>query len=133
MEDNRGTKHARSLSKEGSPSPDGAKTPLPVPSRSPPPLMSPSEVSSCCPHSPVWEREGSSEKAPVVDHSSSSDEGDLIADVLWDEEFTRRLFGDLNCNFLGPPSDGNIIILSDSDEEEEVREEKAADAASLEL
>jgi hypothetical protein len=81
----------------------------------------------------VWERGGSSEKALVVDLSSSSDEGDLIADVSWDEEFTRRLFGDLNHNFLGPPSDDNIIILSDSDEEEEVREEKAADVASLEL
>jgi hypothetical protein len=95
--------------------------------------MSPLEVSSCYPRSSVWERGGSSEKAPVVDHSSSSDEGDLIADVSWGEEFTRRLFGDLNHNFLGPPSDDNIIILSDSDEEEEVREEKAADVASLEL
>jgi hypothetical protein len=63
----------------------------------------------------------------VVDLSSSSDEGDLIADVSRDEEFTRRLFGDLNHDFLGPLDDGKIIILNDSDEEEEVHEEKAAD------
>jgi hypothetical protein len=61
----------------------------------------------------------------VVDLSSSSDEGDLINDVSWDEELTRRLFGDLNRDVLGPPGDGKIIILSDSDEKkEDVREEK---------
>jgi hypothetical protein len=61
----------------------------------------------------------------VVDLSSSSDEESLIADVSWDEEFTRRLFGDLNHDVLGLPSDGKITILSYSDEEEEeVREEK---------
>jgi hypothetical protein len=61
----------------------------------------------------------------VVDLSSSSDEGDLINDVSRDEELARRLFGDLNRDVLGPPGDGKIIILSDSDEkEEDVREEK---------
>jgi hypothetical protein len=79
------------------------------------------------PHSPVLEQGGSSEKAPVVDLSSSSDEGDLIVDVLRDEEFARRLFGDLYRDVLGPPDDGKIIILSDSDKEEEEHEEKAAD------
>jgi hypothetical protein len=69
----------------------------------------------------------------VVDLSSSFDEGDLIADVSWYEEFTRRLFDNLNRDVLGPPGDGKITILSDSDEEEEeeeeeVREEKAVDA-----
>jgi hypothetical protein len=63
---------------------------------------------------------GSSRKAPVVDLSSSSDDGDLITDVSRDEEFTRRLFGDLNRDVLGSPGDVKIIILSDSDEEEEV-------------
>jgi hypothetical protein len=63
----------------------------------------------------------------VVDLSSSSDKGDLIADVSWDEEFTKKLFDDLNCDVIGPPSDDNIIILNDSDEEEEVHEEKVAD------
>jgi hypothetical protein len=56
----------------------------------------------------------------VVDLSSSSDDGDLITDVSRDEEFTRRLFGDLNRDVLGSPGDVKIIILSDSDEEEEV-------------
>jgi hypothetical protein len=38
----------------------------------------------------------------VVDLFSSFDEGDLIANVLWDEEFARKLFGDLNRDILGP-------------------------------
>jgi hypothetical protein len=68
----------------------------------------------------------------VVDLSSSSDEGYLIADVSRDEHFARRLFGDLNRDFLGLPGDGKIIILSDSDEEEEeVREEKAIDTEAV--
>jgi hypothetical protein len=93
--------------------------------------MSPSEVSSHCPHSPVWEQGVSFGKAPVVDLSSSSDERDPITDVSWDEDFTRRLFGDLNRDVLGPPGDSKIIILSDSDEEEEVREEKPANAKTV--
>jgi hypothetical protein len=65
----------------------------------------------------------------VEDLSSSSDEEDLILDALRDEEFARRLFGDLNCAVLGPPDDSNVIILSNSDEEEEeVHEEDAIDA-----
>jgi hypothetical protein len=128
MEDKRGTKRARSPFKEGSPSPDSAKTPPSAPSRSPPPLTSPPEVLSHRPRSPVWEQGGSSEKASVVDLSSSSDEGDLIADVSRDEEFARKLFGNLNRDVLGPPGDSKIIILSDSDEEEEVRKEKTVDA-----
>jgi hypothetical protein len=126
MEDKRGTKRAHSPSKEGSPPPDGAKTPPPVPSGSPSLLTSPSEVSSRCPCSPVWEQGGSSEKTLVVD--LSSDEGYLIADVSRDEEFARRIFCDLNCDVLGLPGNGRIIILSDPDEEEEVHEKKAADA-----
>jgi hypothetical protein len=57
-----------------------------------------------------------------MDLSSSSDEEGLITDVSWDEEFTRRLFGDLMKEII---SDGKIIILNDSDkEDEEVCEEK---------
>jgi hypothetical protein len=62
-----------------------------------------------------------------VDLSSSSDEEGLIRDTSQDEEFAKKLFGDLNHDVLGPPDDGKIIILSDSDEEEEVREKDAAD------
>jgi hypothetical protein len=78
----------------------------------------------------VFEQGGPSEKVPVEDLSSSSDEEDLILDALRDEELARRLFGDLNCAVLGPPGDSNVIILSDSDEEEEeeVHEEDSTDA-----
>jgi hypothetical protein len=74
---------------------------------------------------------GSSGKAPVVNLSSSSDEGDLTIDVSRDEAFARRPFGDLNRDVLGPPNNSKTIILSDSDEEEEVREEKAANAEAV--
>jgi hypothetical protein len=53
----------------------------------------------------------------------SSDEGDFFLDTSWDEEFTRKLFGDLDRSLLGLPNDGNVIILNDFDEEEEVHEE----------
>jgi hypothetical protein len=80
----------------------------------------------------MFEQGGPSRKAPVVDLSSPSDEGDLIYDVLRDEEFARRLFGDLNRDVLGPPDDGNIIILSDFNKEgEEVREEKTTDTEDV--
>jgi hypothetical protein len=49
----------------------------------------------------------------VVNLSSSFDEEDLIANILRDEEFARRLFGNLNRDVLGPPGDGKIIILND--------------------
>jgi hypothetical protein len=61
----------------------------------------------------------------MVHLSSSRDEKCLIPDILRDEEFTKKLFGDLNHDILGPPSNDKIIILSDYDEEEEeVRGEK---------
>jgi hypothetical protein len=128
MGDKRGTKRARSPSKEGSPSLSGVKTPPPAPSGSPLSLKPLSEVFSRCPCSLVWEQGGSSMKVPVMDLSSSSDEENLIADVSRDEDFARRLFGDLNRDILGSSSDGKIIILSDSNKEEDVRGEKAIDA-----
>jgi hypothetical protein len=128
MEDKRGTKRSRSPSKEGSPLLSSVPTPPPAPSESSPPLESPSEVSSHYPCLPVFEQGGPSEKVPVVDLSSSSDEEGLILDTSRDVEFTQKLFGDLNRDVLRPPDDGNIIILSDSDEEEEVHEEDVADA-----
>jgi hypothetical protein len=67
----------------------------------------------------VFEQGAPSKKVLVVDLSSSSGEKGLITDVSRDEEFTRRLFGDLNRDILGLPDNGNIIILSDFDEEEE--------------
>jgi hypothetical protein len=59
----------------------------------------------------------------VIELSSSSNEEDLNTATSRDFEFAQRLFGELNRVVLGPPDDGKIIILSDSDEEE-VREEK---------
>jgi hypothetical protein len=89
--------------------------------------VSPSEVSSHRHYSLVFEQGGPSEKIPVVDLSSSSDEEDLIPYTSWDE-FTKRLFGDLNREVLEPPDDGKVIIFSDSDEEEEeAREEDTTD------
>jgi hypothetical protein len=64
-------------------------------------------------------------KALVVNFSTSSNEENLITDVSWDEDFARRLFGDLNRDILVPHGDDKIIILTNSDEEEEVCEEKA--------
>jgi hypothetical protein len=66
----------------------------------------------------------------VVDLCSSLDEG-LIPDISRDEEFTRRLFGDLNRGVLRPPGDGKVIILINSVEEEEVREEDIVDVEAV--
>jgi hypothetical protein len=77
----------------------------------------------------VFEQGGPSKKVPVVDLSSSSNEEGLIPDTSQDMEFVKKLSGDLNLDVLGPPGDGKMIILSDSNEEEEdVREEKTTDA-----
>jgi hypothetical protein len=69
MEDKRGTKRLCSPSKEGRPSPNGAQTSPLAPTGSPPPPGSPSEISSCCPCSLVFEQGGPSEKAAVIDLS----------------------------------------------------------------
>jgi hypothetical protein len=76
----------------------------------------------------VFEQGGPFKKVPVVDLSSSSNEKGLIPDISLDEEFTKKLFGDLNHDVHGPPGDDKIIILNDFDEEEEAREEDATDA-----
>jgi hypothetical protein len=55
----------------------------------------------------------------VIYLSSSLDEEDLIAATSHDFEFTQRLFGELNRTILGPPGDGKVIIIDDSDEEKE--------------
>jgi hypothetical protein len=47
----------------------------------------------------------------------------LVADTSRDEEFVRKLFGDLNHDILGPPDDGKIIIIDDSDNDDEAQEE----------
>jgi hypothetical protein len=40
-----------------------------------------------------------------------------------DEEFDRKFFGDLNRDILGLPGDGKIIIIDDSDDDNETQEE----------
>jgi hypothetical protein len=58
-----------------------------------------------------------------VDLASSSGEEDSVADTSRDEEIARKLFGDLNRDILGPPGDGKIIVLSDSDDKDEMHED----------
>jgi hypothetical protein len=60
-----------------------------------------------------------------MDLASSSSEKDSVTDTSRDEEFARKLFGDLNRDILGPPGDGKIIVLSDSDDDDETREDTA--------
>jgi hypothetical protein len=120
MEDKKGVKRERSPSAEGSPLPDDAKTPISVPSGSPPPPGSPSDVSSHRRCSSVFEQGGASGATPVSIPSS------LVVDTSHDEEFTRKLFGDLNRDILGPPDDGKIIIIDDSDDSDEAQEEGTA-------
>jgi hypothetical protein len=77
----------------------------------------------------VFEQGGPFGKAPVIDLSSSSDEEDSFADTSRDFEFAQWLYGELNQDLVGPPDDGNVIILSNSDKEkEEAREEKSVSA-----
>jgi hypothetical protein len=60
-----------------------------------------------------------------VDLALSSGEEDSIADTSRDEELVRKLFGDLNRDILGPPGDDKIIVLSDSDDEDETPKDAA--------
>jgi hypothetical protein len=62
----------------------------------------------------------------MIDLSSSSDEENFIVDTSRDVELTEKLFGDLNRDILRPPGDGKIIVLDDSDDETEAREENTA-------
>jgi hypothetical protein len=111
MEDKKGIKRERSPSAEGSHLPDDAKTPPPVSSESLPPLGSPSDVLPRRRCSPVFKQGSASRVTPVSGPSS------LVVDTSCDEEFTRKLFDDLNRDILGPPGDGKIIIIDDFDDE----------------
>jgi hypothetical protein len=64
----------------------------------------------------------------MVDLASYSGEEDFFADTSRDEELAKKLFGDLNRDILGPPGDGKVIILSDSDDEDEAHEDAAVNA-----
>jgi hypothetical protein len=63
-----------------------------------------------------------------VDLALSSGEKDSVADTSQDEELTRKLFGDINRDIIGPPGDDKIIVLSDSDDKDETPEDVAVNA-----
>jgi hypothetical protein len=63
-----------------------------------------------------------------VDLASSSGEEDSFTDTSQDEELAKKLFSDLNRGILGPPGDGKIIVLSDSDDEDEAHEDTVINA-----
>jgi hypothetical protein len=128
MEDKKNLKRPRSPCVEGSSSPSKASTPPSSRSGSPPPTQSLPVTSSCRLCLSPCEQGGPSEPVPVVDLSLSSGEEDSIADTSRDEEFARKLFGDLNRDILGPPGDGKIIVISDSDDEDETHEDAAVNA-----
>jgi tagatose-1,6-bisphosphate aldolase len=73
----------------------------------------------------VFEQGNASRKTLMLDPSS------FIIDTSRDEELTRKLFDDLNRDILGPPGDGKIIVLDDSDDDGEAQEEKIADIESM--
>jgi hypothetical protein len=60
-----------------------------------------------------------------VDLALSSGEEEPVADTSRDEEIARKLFSDLNRDILGPPGDGKVIVISDSDDEDETHEDAA--------
>jgi hypothetical protein len=128
IEGRRGIKRERSPCAEGSPTASDTMTAPSVPSRTPSPPGFVAEVCSHCPRSPVLEQGGLSGTAPVVDLSSPQGEENPLHDIARDFKFAQHLFGELNRAFLGPPGDGKVIILSDSDEEEEAREENSTGA-----
>jgi hypothetical protein len=113
MEDKKNLKRPRSPSNEGSSSPSKTSTP---------------------PHSshrlclPPCEQGGPSEPVPMVDLASPSGEEDFFVDTSRDEELARKLFGDLNRDILEPPGDGKIIVLSDSNDEDEAHKDTAVNA-----
>jgi hypothetical protein len=107
MEDKKGVKCEHSPSAEGSLLADDAKTPPPVPSGSTPPPGSPSDVSSHRRCSSVFEQGSASGVTPVSGPSL------LVVDTSRDEEFARKLFGNLNHDIIGPAGDGKIIIIDD--------------------
>jgi hypothetical protein len=72
----------------------------------------------------VFEQGNASGKTPMLNPSS------FIVDTSHDEELTRKHFGDLNRDILGPPGDGKIIVLDDSDDDSEAQEKKNADIQS---
>jgi hypothetical protein len=72
----------------------------------------------------VFEQGNASEKIPMLKPSS------FIVDTSRDEELPRKLFGDVNRDILMAPGDGKIIVIDDSDDNDEAQEEKTVDIES---
>jgi hypothetical protein len=72
----------------------------------------------------VFEHGNASGKTLMIDPSS------FIVDTSRDVELTRKLFGDLNRDIIGPPGDGKIIVIDDFDDDAEAQEEKTVDIES---
>jgi hypothetical protein len=77
----------------------------------------------------LYEHGEPSEGFPVVDLSSG--EEDAFPDTSRDEEIGRKLFRDINHKLFRLPNDDNMIVLSDSDEAEEVREDDCTDVEAV--
>jgi hypothetical protein len=73
----------------------------------------------------VFELGNTSGKIPMLNPPS------FIVDTSRDEELARKLFGNQNRDILGPPGDGKIIVLDDSNDNGEAQEEKTADIESM--
>jgi hypothetical protein len=70
----------------------------------------------------------------VVNLDSEDEDEDLDApDTSRDEEIARKLFGDLNCDLLGSPDDGKVIVVSDFYEEEHEDDHANANATPSSL
>jgi hypothetical protein len=87
MEDKRGTKCSRSSTSGSLSMLSNVSTSSPSSSRSLPPPVSQSDVSSRRPPSPVYEHDGPSEGISVVD--LSSEEEDAYPDTSRDEELAK--------------------------------------------
>jgi ParB-like chromosome segregation protein Spo0J len=77
----------------------------------------------------MYKHNEASEGFPVADLSSK--EQDAFPEITRDEAIAWKLFGDLNHGRLGPLGDGHAIILSDSEEEDEVRKDNHTDAEAM--
>jgi hypothetical protein len=75
----------------------------------------------------MFKQGGSSRKALMIGLFLSSNEENFIDDTSHDAKFTKKLFGDLNRDILGPLGDGKVIILNDFDEEKDAPDEKTTD------
>jgi hypothetical protein len=73
----------------------------------------------------VFEQGNASRKTPMIDPFS------FVIDTSRDMKLARKIFGDLNRDILGPPGDGKIIVLDDSNDDTEAQEEKTASIESI--